>query len=169
MSAMYLGAKVVRGEPMTRGAYCKLRSWTLPNDEDGDDAGYLVEYTDGGLANVKGFAGFVSWAPKEVFERSYRTTDGLTFGLALEALQLGHKVARKGWNGSGQWIALGSEVHDLEAANFWNEHTRKFAFENRGVATVLPYFILKTAQGKILMGWSPSQSDCLADDWTILE
>ena len=50
----YVGTKEIRATPMSRRDYNDLRGWTLPEDEDGDDEGYLVEYTDGGKANVEG-------------------------------------------------------------------------------------------------------------------
>ena len=68
---LYTGTKTVRAKPMNRLAYNQLRGWTVPDDENPADDGYLVEYTDGGKANVPGFAGYVSWSPKDVFERSY--------------------------------------------------------------------------------------------------
>ena len=67
----YVGTKVVRALPMNRLAYNNLRGWDLPRDEDGTDEGYLVEYVDGGQANVQGFTGYISWSPKAVFEQSY--------------------------------------------------------------------------------------------------
>lgn len=164
----YIGTKIVNAEAMTRAAYNEFRGWALPADECGEDAGYLVEYLDGGKPNVPTHAGYVSWSPAEQFQAAYRSTDGLTFGLALEALKKGLKVARAGWNGSGQWIALGDGTAALPADQFWNKHSRQFAEDNGGTASVRPYFILKTAQGDILMGWSPSQSDALAEDWQIV-
>ena len=56
---------------MTRGEYNIFRGWELPANEDGADEGYLVEYTDGGKANTTAYAGYVSWSPKDVFERVY--------------------------------------------------------------------------------------------------
>lgn len=65
----YVGTKVVRGVPMTKGAYHAVRGWNdLP---DSEESGYLVEYTDGGAPNVEGFAGYISWSPKDVFEKAY--------------------------------------------------------------------------------------------------
>lgn len=69
--SLHVGSKAIRAKPMTRQAYNDLRGWTLPADEDGADAGYLVEYLDGGQANVLGFEGYVSWSPAEVFDRAY--------------------------------------------------------------------------------------------------
>lgn len=68
----YVGTKAINAKPMTRAAYNDLRGWELPADENGDDAGYLVEYADGQRPNVEGFAGYVSWSPADVFERAYR-------------------------------------------------------------------------------------------------
>lgn len=74
--ATYLGTKVVHAAPMTLGTYNMLRGWKMPENEDPDRSGYLVEYTDGGETNVEGFAGYVSWSPSEVFDRSYQVMKG---------------------------------------------------------------------------------------------
>lgn len=68
----YTGTKVINAKPMTRGEYNVFRGWDLPANEDGSDEGYLVEYTDGGKANTTAYAGYVSWSPKDVFERAYK-------------------------------------------------------------------------------------------------
>lgn len=70
-AATYLGTKVIHAAPMNRREYNSLRGWTVPRDENPDDEGYLVEYTDGGKPNVEGFTGYVSWSPKGVFDRAY--------------------------------------------------------------------------------------------------
>ncbi len=67
----YVGTKTLKATPMTRAAYTKFRGWELPADENGDDDGYLVEYTDGGNPNVATHAGYVSWTPKAQFEAAY--------------------------------------------------------------------------------------------------
>lgn len=68
----YIGTKAINAKPMTRGEYNKLRKWEVPADENPNDEGYLVEYTDSPNPNVKGFNGYVSWSPKDVFERTYQ-------------------------------------------------------------------------------------------------
>ena len=142
----YIGTKVINATPMTRLAYNQFRGWTLPANENGDDAGYLVEYTDGGQANTSQFDGYVSWSPKEQFEGAYRETGGLTFGLALEALKAGKRVARSGWNGKGMWLSLSSEsTFDCPADRFWSPHNRVYAEEQGGSAKVLPSVTMKTA------------------------
>ncbi len=92
----------------------------------------------------------------------------MRFSEALEAMRGGEKVSREGWNGKGMWICQGEGVKDNPADRFWNKHTRAFAEANGGSAEVLPYFIMKTADGKILMGWLASQTDMIADDWGVV-
>lgn len=103
----FIGTKMVIATPMNRQQYNDYRDWPLPDDEDGADDGYLVEYTDGGKPNHPNHTGYISWSPKEQFDAAYRPTDGLTFGLAIEALKLGERVARNGWD-SNTWLILTS-------------------------------------------------------------
>ncbi|MGO1272304.1 MAG: hypothetical protein ACTMK5_11030, partial [Pseudomonas helleri] len=64
----FIGTKVVLALAMTRLAYNVYRGWELPADENGDDDGYLVEYTDGGAPNHPDHAGYISWSPKAQFD-----------------------------------------------------------------------------------------------------
>lgn len=167
----YIGTKLIRALPMTRAAYNEFRGWQLPADENGDDAGYLVEYLDGGKPNTPQYMGYVSWSPAEQFDKAYRPTVALTFGLALEALKMGKKVARAGWNGKGMWLSLSGVVAmpaDVPAESFWSSNNRQYALDNGGSAKVLPCITMKTATGEILMGWLASQTDMLADDWQVV-
>lgn len=168
----YIGTKIINAISMTRGKWCGYRGWALPADEDGADEGYLVEYTDGGKANHPDFKGYISWSPKAQFEAAYRETVGLPFGLAIEALKLGKRVARAGWNGKGMWLSLSgpSPYRSITADAFWSKNNADYARSTiDGCANVLPCITMKTATGEILMGWTPNGIDMLADDWVILE
>ena len=57
----YINVEQVEAKKMTRGDYNNYRSWTVPKDENPNDEGYMVKYTDD----------YVSWSPKETFEKSY--------------------------------------------------------------------------------------------------
>lgn len=166
----YIGTKVVRAVAMTRQAYNALRGWMVPADENGADEGYLVEYLDGGRPNVPGYTGYVSWSPKEQFDNAYVNVANISFGMALEALKRGHRVARSGWNGSGQWVTMawpqaGTKV---SADKFWSKNNADFARDQPdSEVTVTPYFTIKNAQDQIAV-WVPSTSDCLANDWRVL-
>lgn len=157
----YIGVKQINAMPMTREEYNELRGWTVPADENPDDPGYLVEYVDGGKANTEQFKGYVSWSPKDVFERAYRVTEGMTFGLAIEALKQGAKVARAGWNGKGMWLFIiqGSndiaKLHGYGFGEMLNEPTFRDAI------------FMKTVDNQIVP-WTASQSDVLAEDWVVI-
>lgn len=170
MKPLYIGTKTIHAEPMTRGEYNALRGWSPPPGEDQAVPGYFVEYLDGGKPNVDGYAGYVSWSPKEQFENAYRLTTAMSFGLAIEAMKKGAKVVRAGWNGKGMWIALSPGSKALPADRFWNPNNRAWAMTQPGQqADVLPCITMKTATNEILMGWLASQTDMLADDWMIVE
>lgn len=167
----YIGTKLIRAQAMSRAEYNAYRGWTLPADENGEDAGYLVEYLDGGQSNHPNHVGYISWSPADVFDRAYRPTTGMSFGMAIEALKLGQRVARAGWNGKGMWLSLSGPLHGRSIAfeNFWSRNNSEYARQNGGSATVLPSITMKTATGEILMGWLASQTDMLADNWKIAE
>lgn len=95
-------------------------------------------------------------------------TENLNFGQAVEALKLGKKVARIGWNGSGMFAVLSPGKKQLPAADFFSPHLMKHALSIGGVMDVRPSFMLKTAQEDVAY-WTPSGSDCLAEDWNIIK
>lgn len=163
----YIGTKIIRALAMSRIDYNNLRGWTLPADENGNDAGYLVEYLDGGKPNMAGFAGYVSWSPAEQFDNAYRPTDGMTFGAAIEALKKGMKVARAGWNGKGMWLVL---VPGTKTVNFTEGSPYMKAGLTHG--EILSHIDMYTtnAEGRraMLPGWLASQTDMLAEDWSIV-
>ena len=144
----YIGVKIV-------GAFERVRA------SDGA-RGYEVHYPDG----------YTSWSPKGTFEKAYRVIDAgcMTFGMAIEALKLGNRVARKGWNGKGMWLSYSPGTKALPAKSFWSEANARYAAESdSGCAEVLPCITMKTATGEILMGWLASQTDMLAEDWEIVK
>ena len=93
-----------------------------------------------------------------------------SFEFALVAIKEGKRVARAGWNGKDQWVALSGpcEPREVLEVSFWSEHTRAFAISQGGTAKVAPGLLLKNAQDLIVMGWVPSTGDLLATDWYIL-
>jgi hypothetical protein len=159
----FIGTKVINAKPMARGEYNDLRGWNVPEDENPDDAGFLVEYVDGGTPNHPDFAGYISWSPVDVFHRAYRPDDAMTFGCALVMLQQGKKVARAGWNGKGMFLFLvpGSkfQVNRPPLLGIYPEGTE---------INYCPHIDMKTADDKVVP-WLASQTDVLADDWCVVE
>lgn len=154
----YIGTKMIQAKPMTRGDYNKYRGWQIPADENPEDEGYLVKYKDG----------YESWSPKKQFEEAYRESTGLTFGVALELLKRGEKVARIGWNGKGMFLVI-TEGSEVPTEKMRNDVTRGY-YEKEGKDTVkiCPHIDMKAADGTMTIGWVASQVDMLAEDWLIV-
>lgn len=155
MSELFIGVKVVKATPMDYND--AIEKGYRVGDKTATN-GYEVEYEDG----------YKSWSPKDVFEKAYRKTSGMTFGLAVEAMKMGKKVARSGWNGSGMFAVLSPGKKQLSAEDFFNKDLKEHAQKIGGSMDVRPAFMLKTAQNDVAY-WSPSGSDCLAEDWFIVE
>lgn len=152
----YIGTKIIEAEPAYRcmdgQGHITITddpSEAFPNFPSVED-GYRVRYADG----------YVSWSPKEAFEEAYRPTDAMNFGLAIEAAKRGAKIARRGWNGKGQYVELASAISYVtpggETVNAEHE-----AIGNRAFAFV--------GSSGVQMGWLASQADMLADDWHIVK
>jgi len=154
----YIGTKVINATPMDRLSYNVFRGWKLPDDENGTDDGYLVEYTDGGEPNTTTYKGYVSWSPKEQFENAYHPTSQLSFGDALIMLKQGNKVARTGWNGKGMYLIFAEE------GSFYT-----VGQETNAEVGTDPFIVMYTAAGTMQPGWLASQADMLADDWMVVE
>lgn len=157
----YIGTKIINARLMSRAEYNIFRGWQLPENENGTDEGYLVEYIDGGKPNVEGYSGYVSWSPKKQFENAYRATDNMSFGLAIEALKKGLKVTRAGWNGKGMFLYYVPANKYPAARNTLNTMAGMFKDD---MVPYQAYIAMKTAQNTVVP-WLASQSDVLADDW----
>lgn len=127
----FIGTKIIQAEAQQK---------------DGTD-GYKVVYPDG----------YESWSPKAAFEEAYRLTAGMNFGLAIEAMRKGLKVARAGWNGKGIHIEI--QVPDANS-----KMSSPYIFiDTTGLQTD------NAAAPKSLVPWLASQTDMLADDWQIID
>lgn len=160
----YIGTKLVKMKPMNRAEYNLYRGWELPSDENGADEGYLVEYPYGGKPDVAGYDCYVSWSPKEQADKAYRPlSSGLSFGLALEAMKKGLRVARAGWNGKGMFVfRVPGSVFNVNRPPLLGIYPEGTTIDYR------PHYDMKTADGQVVP-WVASQSDLDADDWTIVE
>lgn len=84
----------------------------------------------------------------------------LNFGQALEQLKLGSKVAREGWNGKDMYLYKANQelpYPPLADEKCWEA----------GVFEQSEFIVMKTADNK-LIPWLASQTDLLAEDWTIV-
>ena len=154
----YIGTKMVKAEPAYRYWMEDGEKVIVAHDEDkpqkivdavSREDGYKVVYPDG----------YVSWSPKDVFEMAYRPTDGMNFGLAIEAAKMGMRIARKGWNGKNQYVELATCIsYKRNSGELVNvDHCN---IGNKALAFV--------GTSGVQMGWLASQADMLADDWYIV-
>ena len=149
----FIGTKIVKAEPAYRFTGVKP-DYKAPGQIGSEetmalleDSGWeIIDKEEGYKVRYEG--GYESWSPKEVFEAAYRRTDGMSFGLAIEAAKMGKKIARAGWNGKGQHVELG----------------RNFRY-NTSDGKALVFVGTRGTQ----VGWLASQADMLADDWMIVE
>ena len=159
----YIRMHQVEAEPMTHGDFMKRIGAMddMMSEQDAKAEGYLVVYPDG----------YKSWCPKAQFEAEGRPCDGMTFGMAIEAMKRGEKVARKGWNGKGMWLCVPfcDGLKEVHATGIWGKPNAEYALLNGGTVKVAPYVTMKAADGIIVMGWLASQMDMLAEDWTVVE
>ena len=90
-------------------------------------------------------------------------------GWAVRQAKLGKRVARRGWNAADQWVTFSPGTENVPADRFWAPANQAYAEENGGYATVFSAMTLKNAQGMIVLGWVPSVTDLLMQDWEIVE
>lgn len=157
----YIGTKMVQAEPAYRidlgyGRYTYAGVGDVVTTGGVIEAGYRVRYEDG----------YLSWSPKAAFEKAYRLTDGMSFGLAIEAAKMGKKIARAGWNGKGMWVIYRTGYPDGIPCN--KNTADAVGIPEGTLFKVRPYLQMKCVDDSFQM-WLASQSDILADDWYIVE
>lgn len=147
----YIGTKLIEAEPAKRrGSGEIVPLGRIVGIDEFCEQGYKVRYPDG----------YESFSPKKVFEEAYRPTDGLNFGLAIEAAKKGKKIARRGWNGKNQYVELATCIGYRDPqGNVTNPYHE--AIGNKALAFV--------GTSGVQLGWLASQADMLADDWRIVE
>jgi len=80
----------------------------------------------------------------------------MNFGLAIEELKKGNKVARRGWNGKGIFI-------ELQLPDEYSKMTHPYIFiDTTGLKTNNP------DAPKDRVPWLASQTDMLAENWYVI-
>lgn len=144
----FIGTKIIYAEPMDLVTFKNQRQ----EPYEGENApGYRVIYPDG----------YISWSPEKAFEDAYRRCDNMNFGLAIEAMRKGEKVARAGWNGKGMYVFLIGIDPTHPGIGGWTYTNGK-----NDNMPLLPFIAMKTADNKVVP-WLASQTDMLAEDWQI--
>ncbi len=82
----------------------------------------------------------------------------MNFGDAMNAMKNGYKVARKGWNGKGQFIELATAI------SYKNSKGQIINCEHKVIGNKAIAFV---GTSGVQVGWLASQADMLAEDWYI--
>lgn len=89
----------------------------------------------------------------------------LNFGQAIEALKQGKRVSRAGWNGKGMFL------YHVPAASYPAQRNTLGTMAGVFPGDMVPYcayIAMKTMQDNVVP-WLASQTDVLAEDWSIVE
>ena len=101
----------------------------------------------------------------------------MNFGQAIEAAKNGELIKRQGWNGKGMFVFLrpGDSIqHGIipqikslpqKVKDWFDEQEQLDGVDIRFTA----YLCMKASDDSIVNGWLASQTDMLAEDWSILE
>lgn len=130
---------------------CHLHIKTLEGVMTADIGDWIIQGVNGEFYPCK----------PDIFEKTYedeqKCTDGLTFGLAIEALKFGRKARRKGWNGKGIYIKLQvPDVHSKMTSPYIYIDTTGLQSDNPDAP-------------RSCVPWVASQTDMLANDWEVCE
>lgn len=124
----YIGVKIIEAEPAL--------SPTAMGDHPEGAEGYKVKYEDG----------YISWSPKDVFEKAYRPVTGVNFGLALEAMKNGMSARLPHWATS---VCIKAQYPD--------ENSKMTA----------PYLYVDSYNGRV--PWKETMIELFSDEWIIIE
>lgn len=109
------------------------------------------------------------------------------FGQAIAALKQGKRVAREGWNGKGMFVfqrpadelplkmvvqqvkSLPKSVKDFFYFNCNDANGEPIPLEEAENIKFKAYLCMYAADGSIVNGWIPSQTDLLEEDWVELD
>lgn len=141
----YIGVKMIKALPMNRLDYNMYRGWELPEDENGADEGFLVEYVDGGKSNHTDHVGYISWSPKGVFNNAYHSVKGVPFGVALEAVKKGTGMRLPSWS-KDVIIRVFSPIEESEMS--------------------APYLYVESGYGKV--PWKETMIELFSNEWEIV-
>ena len=162
----YIGTKQIEAEPMTMGeAYERglLQAGRVPSENEKSNAGYHVKYQDG----------YESWSPAEPFEKAYRESGAMPFGMAIELLHQGKSIRRKGWNGKGLFVIkqvpARIESNIIPKMQSLPQSAKDLILAGKGFIDYTSQCLIYNENTGRADSWVPSISDVFAEDWEIVE
>jgi hypothetical protein len=103
------------------------------------------------------------------------TSQGIDFGHALAAAKQGKRIARAGWNGKNMFVfqrpadELSVDFILTKVKSLPDSLKAHFAEYNSAhdMVKFTAYLCMLAADGSIVNGWQPSQTDMQATDWEV--
>lgn len=83
----YKGDIRVRATQMTRKEYNDLRNWTVPDNENPADIGYVIALGEG--SNIH-----ITWLPIDVFEKTYKKCETFKDRMKIEIQELEERIQK---------------------------------------------------------------------------
>ena len=130
---------------------------------------------------IKGIRGEFYPCKPDIFEATYSTVDpdSMSFGVAVEKMQMGHMVARRGWNGKNLFVfmqvpaTIGKDiVPKMQSLPPSVKAKFQERFDNSEAQIDAIYYDNQLAivnESNLINGWAPSVSDALASDWFVVQ
>ena len=141
----------------------RFLGWPLPKDFSPDCyIRFDRESAERTLNRPVGTNLFTAEQAQQMFEHALFAETDIDFGMAIDALKDGKKVARAGWNGKGMWLQL-VEPHSNRPPSTPTAMVLSLPDD----VDTLPWIGMKTADSKFVP-WLASQTDMLAEDWMIV-
>lgn len=159
-------------EALKNGYKIKLPHWGGYWVKDGDTikmvtkSGEVIDIRDS--KDIFYTVDFMTSNEWEIAEESDIHLDIYTvrFGEAIRLMKLGHKLARKGWNGKGMFVVYQKGYPDGIPCN--KQTAEAWGMNEGDLFKCNPYFQIRNVNGSHSM-WVPSINDCLAEDWYVLK
>lgn len=154
----FVGTSQVHAMPQTLGQYNELQGWSMPENQDPNDLGYLVLLTSVEGTNHPKFGSPITWMTKARFEQEYKADGSMSYSAALILLKNGERICRSGWNGKNMFVELRPGSFTSEVVN-----SERIDLEHGA------YTVLVNLNQKTMSVWVPSPTDHLSEDWSVFK
>lgn len=163
-------------EAMMAGAKVKLPTWGGYWYWDAEKKTIMLHLKDGSEMNIREMQD-VAYTMSNIAHDDWMIADeencpelgGVAtfgFGDAIRLMKRGLRVARQSWNGKGQCVAYQKGYPEGIPCN--KNTADAWGMQEGDLFRCRPYFQLRCVDGSFQM-WFPSVSDCLGEDWYIVE
>ena len=96
-------------------------------------------------------------------------SSGLNIGEAIAAAKEGKKIGKANWL-PDCWFSYCDGNQNLPASSFWSPKTQRFSIPvSGGFAKISSCLVMMAPNGECTIGWTPSTTELLSEDWYVQE